>query len=80
MRRAKGHESRHIEGAHADDVEIVVIGGETQLPRASGSTKARSGSMPARANSGAASLLRMRPLQRQNELFADLARHDSLLQ
>src|SRR5258707_14817671 len=32
-RGAEGHEGRHVEGAHADDVEIVVIGGEAQLAR-----------------------------------------------
>ncbi len=33
MRRAEGYEGRHVEGAHADDVEIVVIGREAELPR-----------------------------------------------
>src|SRR5882724_1297272 len=33
MGGAKGHEGRDVEGTHADDVEVGMVGGEAKLPR-----------------------------------------------
>ncbi len=79
VRRAKGHEGRHVEGAHADDVEVGVVGGEAELARL-GIGEGCFG-LDAGAREQRRRFLEDAALgQRQNELLVGFARHDRRLQ
>ena len=75
MGGAEGHEGRDVEGAHADDVEVGMVGGEAELARLGiGEGRLR---LDAGAREQGRRLLEDATLgQRQNELLVGFARHD----
>ena len=79
MRRAEGDEGRDVEGAHADDVEIGVVGREAELARV-GIGEGRLG-LDADAREQRRRFLEDAALgQRQNQLLVGFARHSRWLQ
>jgi len=75
MGSTEGHEGRHVEGAHPDDVEVGMVGREAQLAGVGiGERRLRDDSGSREDGAG---LLEDTTLgQRQDEFLVSVARHD----